>query len=335
MHLPVLNDAMLDEVTDDSDSKHEMIDPTLLKLPGATLKGTFLKAYKLLTEITAKVGWDALLKYRSNVFVMEEEYRNEKSAAEKEKTASTTGIPGSPSISPSDGENSIKEDDDTDKIDETATNDKNESSEAPELEKPEHTIDADEVKAGGEDAVIQTEGAGKKYTHFQNKRLCERWLDNLFMLLYEDLRVYTIWRADLASYKQKSLVYRKSAAEWEILGDLALRLHHEEEAVEAFQSCLTMRFSARAMRGILAFQEKGKDNRATLNSIVRLTAWNYRWFSEFSPSLLCSVRKLIEEEGAVKVRSILQSTNLPQSVLDLTHLYAALLAAFRSSGSDG
>jgi len=127
----------------------------------------------------------------------------------------------------------------------------------------------------------------------------------------------------------------------------------QEEAVEAFANCLQIRFSARALKGILAYQEKQKDNRATLNSIIRLTAWNYRWYSEvhtsptlstpnanqfpsqFSPTLLCTVRKLIEEEGAVKIRSIVQSTNLPQPVLDLTHHYVGLLSAFRSSGSDG
>jgi hypothetical protein len=47
------------------------------------------------------------------------------------------------------------------------------------------------------------------------------------------------------------------------------------------------------------------------------------------------IRKLIEEEGAVKVQSIIQATNLPQHVLELTQQYANLCAAFRSTGSDG
>ena len=55
--------------------------------------------------------------------------------------------------------------------------------------------------------------------------------------------------------------------------------------------------------------------------------------SQFSPSLLYTVRKLIEEEGAVKVRSMIQASALPQPVLDLTHQYAALCAAFHSSGT--
>jgi hypothetical protein len=50
--------------------------------------------------------------------------------------------------------------------------------------------------------------------------------------------------------------------------------------------------------------------------------------------LLLLVRKLIEEEGAVKVRSIVQATNLPQPVLDLTHQYCQVCATFRSTGSD-
>ena len=66
------------------------------------------------------------------------------------------------------------------------------------------------------------------------------------------------------------------------------------------------------------------------------------WFTDFgvcvlqfSPDLLYAIRKLIEDEGAVKIRSIIQATSLPQHILDLTHQYAALCATFRSSGSEG
>lgn len=47
------------------------------------------------------------------------------------------------------------------------------------------------------------------------------------LMKIQDLRVYTIWRADLAQFKQKSKLYRRSASELEILGELAQRLHHE------------------------------------------------------------------------------------------------------------
>lgn len=155
------------------------------------------------------------------------------------------------------------------------------------------------------------------------------------MVLYEDLRVYTIWRTQLAQYKAQAMQYRKSPDEWEILGALAERLQHTDEALEAYRSCLSLRFSPKAMASILHHFEKTKSTRETVASIIRLVTWQYRWYSEFSPDLLHVIRSLIEDEGAVKVRSIIQATSMPQSVLDLTHHYAALCATFRSSGTDG
>ena len=185
------------------------------------------------------------------------------------------------------------------------------------------------------------------------------------MVLYEDLRIYTIWRTDMARAKASvdpatntpnptNTMYSKSAEEWEILGELAERLHHFPEAIEAYQSCLRMRFSPKAMIAVVRMFEEEKKTESVLQGMIRLIAWQYRWYSEvsspnstlttsvclifdpqFSPALLRIIRKLIEEEGAVKVRSIVQATSLPQSVLDLTHRYVELCAAFRSSGSDG
>jgi tetratricopeptide (TPR) repeat protein len=118
------------------------------------------------------------------------------------------------------------------------------------------------------------------YEHFRNKRLCERWLDNLFMVLYEDLRVYTIWRTEVAQSRQQSVDYKKSSAEWEILGELAERLHHFDEAVEAYQQCLSVKFSPKAMKGVLKMYERKGDTRGILNALIRLIAWQYKWYSE-------------------------------------------------------
>ena len=155
------------------------------------------------------------------------------------------------------------------------------------------------------------------------------------MVLYEDLRIYTIWRTEMAQYRAQSMQYKKSAEEWEILGSLATRLHHPEEAAEAYRACLNIRFSPKALRGILTELEKQKNTTETVGAVIKLVTWQYRWYSEFSPELLYAIRTLIEDDGAVKVRSIIQATSLPQPVLDLTHHYAALCAAFRSSGTEG
>lgn len=100
------------------------------------------------------------------------------------------------------------------------------------------------------------------------------------MVLYEDLRIYTIWRTEVAQFRQQAMEYKKSATEWEILGELAERLHHFDEAIEAYQACLSIRFSPKAMRGILKLHEQRNDTRGMLSALIRLIAWQYRWYSE-------------------------------------------------------
>jgi tetratricopeptide (TPR) repeat protein len=100
------------------------------------------------------------------------------------------------------------------------------------------------------------------------------------MVLYEDLRIYTIWRTEVAQFRQQAMEYKKSATEWEILGELAERLHHFDEAIEAYQACLSIRFSPKAMRGILNLHEQRNDTRGMLSALIRLIAWQYRWYSE-------------------------------------------------------
>jgi len=100
------------------------------------------------------------------------------------------------------------------------------------------------------------------------------------MVLYEDLRVYTIWRTEMAQYRQQQLLYKKSAEEWEILGELAERLHHFDEAVEAYESCLSIRFSPKAMKGALKLSEMRHNVRDVCGALIRLVTWQYRWYSE-------------------------------------------------------
>ena len=389
--LPLLPHAALDEIDESpADYDQDPVHPNLRKLTAGTYKGTFLKAYSLLTDITSKIGWDQLLKIRSQVFVMEEEYRSEKSQPGTARTgksvnmgsknASTTALRApSPQVN-GDREKSHEAEDDQEgastlaesKTDVSLGTPSETTAAGDSLEPPKHTVASEEVKSGSEDP----DPTHANYTHFQHKRLCERWLDNLFMVLYEDLRIYTIWRTEMARAKAPDSAsspdpnsstptpfspHKKSAEEWEILGELAERLHHKAEAIEAYQNCLSIRFSPKAMRAVTKMWEEERKSENVLQGLIKLIAWQYRWYSEvsfsannggifveacfpgseltpipmqFSPDLLRVVRKLIEGEGAVKVRSIVQATTLPQSVLDLTHHYVELCATFRSSGSD-
>ena len=65
--------------------------------------------------------------------------------------------------------------------------------------------------------------------------------------------------------------------QWEILGELALRLQHKEEAKEAFQRCLETKFSAKALIKLLEMYAKEGDLQRTLNTAVRLTTYNHRY----------------------------------------------------------
>ena len=73
-------------------------------------------------------------------------------------------------------------------------------------------------------------------------------LDNLFMVLYNDLRLYTAVKQEVDTLKNQQgngLLYRKLGAEWEIYGDLALRLDYVEDAKEAYKCCLDQKFSVK------------------------------------------------------------------------------------------
>ncbi|KAI1275282.1 chaps-domain-containing protein [Xylaria sp. FL0933] len=339
VYLPTLPETRLDEIDSEPESRYsEQVDPSLLNIRAASYRGTFKLAYNILTEMTKKIGWDQLLKIRSSVFVMEDEYRTDRQddvshGAASKRNPSTDGLRGSPEPSANgDGEAGEAEDDKNKKKESIASSGTmTNGGDHEAVEKPTHTIDPGEVKADGDTTATTDEHLSR----LNNKRLCERWLDSLFMVLYEDLRVYTIWRTQMAQYRAQSMPYKKSAEEWEILGALAERLQHHDEAAEAYKACLAARFSPKALSGILRAFQKTQSTRETVGAVIRLVTWQYRWYSEFSPELLHTIRVLIEEQGAVKVRSHIQSTSLPQSVLDLTHHYAALCATFRSSGTDG
>ena len=231
----ILDDETMPTATNDADV-------ALLRLPAPSLRGTFAKAYALLAKLVSQIGWDELLKCRSLVFVMEEEYRAQKSAdptpeiqaeegggakrngkgkiQEEEKEGfgplavegdsadedasvkaiapSTPSIivpPTIPSFTALSRENSstsiptIKVSTDSDgerersavaELEAEATNAAN-----GELQKPSVAQQGEEEKSTSVPAPSTSESAAAAPGSFSNKRLCERWLDNLFMVLYE------------------------------------------------------------------------------------------------------------------------------------------------------
>ncbi|RCH95322.1 hypothetical protein CU098_001449, partial [Rhizopus stolonifer] len=171
---------------------------------------------------------------------------------------------------------------------------------------------------------------------FSNKRLCERWLDNLFMVLYEDLRIYTFWKTEAAHYRAQLMPYRKTGAEWELLGDLALRLWHEEDAKEAYQQCLDHKFSAKSWMKLLEIYVSESNVQRALLAAVKLTVYHERWYHEivYPSEIARSLNVLVRREGLSKMQNILTSMNLPRSVQLLMARYFNYAELFKVEGSE-
>lgn len=296
VHFPLPSDGIMKDIwTDDKPESVASFDQSLMKLPAPTLKSTFAKAYELLTEIVSHIGWDALLKYRSNVFVMEDEYRKEKRVVHNN------------SIGTLKSENGV-------------------------LAKPKETKEKKIADEEDEESLRQKEE--EEADKMKTKRLCERWLDNLFMVLYEDLRVYTVWRAEYVHYQSQQMEYKKHSLDWEALGMVAWRLHHEDEAADAFNHSISQRFSNRIMWKLLEYYEHKGDNANILDTVVKLFAWNHRWYNEFSPKLITALRNLVASEGATKIASKIEARYAPESIVELMESALKDLTTFKAIGTD-
>ncbi|KAJ3550802.1 hypothetical protein NMY22_g207 [Coprinellus aureogranulatus] len=172
---------------------------------------------------------------------------------------------------------------------------------------------------------------------FSNKRLCERWLDNLFMVLYEDLRVWTIFRAEVAHFKTQHVAYRKTGLEWEILGDLGLRLHHKEEAKEAFQRCLdSPRYSSKPWLKLMEMYSEEGDITRTIQTAIRCAAYAYADYTEmtYPTTIARAFFKLGQIHGFQKISFTLISMGLPDPILKIMESYLNHGKVFKVEGYD-
>ncbi|KAG8791615.1 hypothetical protein FRC17_008732 [Serendipita sp. 399] len=158
----------------------------------------------------------------------------------------------------------------------------------------------------------------------------------MFMCLYEDLRVWTIFRAEVAHFKNHRQAYRKTGSEWEILGDLGTRLLHKEEAKEAYQRCLDIKFSAKAWMRLLEIYADEGDLQRTLNAAIRLTAYQHRWYFEmaFPTAVAHQLFKLGRTHGHAKISFTLLSMGLPDGIRKIVEHYLSCGKAFQIEGYD-
>lgn len=384
VHLPFqrqIGDILPEKTKNDDD----VADPALLRLPAPGLRGTWARAYSLLTRLVSDIGWDELLKTRSVVFVMEEEYRMQKAQADIQKVvtnngarnvndnvtvihedgsvtmgsttladddASTRGMSSPLSESESKPENDgglsassipiIRVSSEYDTEREIAESTRNGIAEQDKVTEPANmqslTLEKPvQAAAGAEPEPSQPSNSNQEAFSFTNKRLCERWLDNLFMVLYEDLRVWTIFRAEVAHFKTQHVAYRKTGLEWEILGDLGIRLHHKEEAKEAYQRCLdTSRYSQKPWAKLLEMYAEEGDITRTIQAAIRVAAYQYADYTEMTyPTLIARCFfKLGQIHGHAKISFTLLSMGLPDPILKIMDSYLQYGKTFKVEGYD-
>lgn len=104
--------------------------------------------------------------------------------------------------------------------------------------------------------------------------------------------MWTIFRAEVAHFKTQHVAYRKTGLEWEILGDLGLRLHHKEEAKEAYQRCLdSPRYSVKPWAKLMEMYADEGDIQRSVQTAIRVAAYQYADYTEMSvrvfPFFLC------------------------------------------------
>jgi Chs5-Arf1p-binding protein BUD7/BCH1 len=219
LHLPI-KAAVAEILPEREKTEDDEADPALQRLPAPGLRGTWARAYALLTRLVSQIGWDELLKTRSAVFVMEEEYRMQKAHADiatvardeevvADDDASIKGLRTPPSASGEDSPASTFEQSPTDDAESTiptiriSTESSREESlraekaaAAAKLNGMENAKAVEGLQQPAQAAAGEGDGESKDATpiggpggqesfSFSNKRLCERWLDNLFMVLYE------------------------------------------------------------------------------------------------------------------------------------------------------
>jgi len=209
---------------------------------------------------------------------------------------------------------------------------KKEKGKAKEVERP--------VKAAGEGDQNVNEASPTPVQEpfsFSNKRLCERWLDNLFMVLYEDLRVWTIFRAEVAHFRTQHVAYRKTGMEWEVLGDLGIRLHHKEEAKEAYQRCLdSPRYTVKPWAKLMEMYADEGDIQRCVQTAIRVAAYQYAEYTEMAyPTLIArSFFRLGQIHGHAKINFTLLSMGLPDSIRKIMESYLEYGKTFKVEGSD-
>lgn len=201
------------------------------------------QVYDLIMEIISTLGWNELMKQRSQVFVMQQEY---------------IGM----------------------------------------------------VNDGDGKSISNLESQGTVPMQFRKKRLCERWLDKMFLNIYDDLKI------SRAAVNNKDVKY--SGLEWELLGLTMYRTWQWSDAIACLRTSIVARFDIVSCTKILElYMNDDKfnmiqtiDNIETLlnqdvviDLLVKKISYEFRFYNEFQLFNVKILFKLSEKYGTDLLRT--------------------------------
>ena len=134
----------------------------------------------------------------------------------------------------------------------------------------------------------------------RQKRMCEKWLDTLFMEVYQDLKV---------SLNSPALKDSKSSGlEWELLGLLLVKTANWNEAVACLRTSIMARFDIIAADTLLDLYLFGPENfPLTTDEVLSILLGNCSYHSRFYDTCqwlnLQVLYKLNEELGTETLRN--------------------------------
>ncbi|KAL3232494.1 Chitin biosynthesis protein CHS6 [Nakaseomyces bracarensis] len=201
------------------------------------------QVYDLIMEIIYNLGWNELMKQRSQVFVMQQEYM-------------------------------------------VMTNE------------------------GDGRTISNLESQATVPLQFRKKRLCERWLDKMFLNIYDDLKI------SRAAVNNKDVKY--SGLEWELLGLTMYRTWQWSDAIACLRTSIVARFDIVSCTKILELYmndnkfemvqsmdgvESLLNQDVVIDLLVKKISYEFRFYNEFQLLNVKILFKLSEKYGTDLLRT--------------------------------
>ncbi|KAH3670564.1 hypothetical protein OGAPHI_001079 [Ogataea philodendri] len=251
------------------------------------LHSTFRQAYSLLAIMERALGWSELLKLRSSIFVMENEYNNTLLLEQQEQQRQWEQI--------SQDDQSM-------------------------LQLPVETRRSRSRSIRSRNGSISS---NPRVSKFRGKRLSERWLDSLFLILYDNLKSVLIWENEKMNNEDAPVQH--IALEWELIAMECFSIHRFETSLVPYKTCLDNRFSVFAgyqllryylnytkhptefskLHGIKTTKYKLTEE-YVLKLCCKLMSWNHRYYGDFSVECLEVLKIMLETQDPVLIKDQVQ-----------------------------